>query len=756
MPGLFQQIARATGTIPLSVGTGAPSSPSALAGLNIDSSGQVYSQESTGQPLILDEDFSAADAQFWVDQFGYANLPVYASRFDALSPTVFTDVFDRGEAAPWTPSGAGSSTLSIVNGQMLVEVSAPFGAARLDYQTTAGKWYVYSMDVDATASTQNVQLLIDSTIASTSVTAGNVGRVFTDPILASDETAIVLIRTSSGSGATSFLADNYRIQEVDALEGWVPKYDGALTINEGRMRVTDTVNVTNARGIRPIPVTIGKHYTLTADLVAANISGAAVYVGVLASGSNGGHLGGETTAPGGSISIPFLATVDTIYPLMFSGQSEDEWVEWENVRVEQVPGLDDWLSGNDVALSLDGDALVATNTADKYGFVYRYFTPVALTWYKVSANFEFIDVAASLRAGTNPGNNDYGQDYNAGTGPTEITFQAPDATPIVISLVIGTETTGLSTRWSDIEIEEIPALDGWDDVSTGTGTIATSAQQLNLIGVDGSNRARAEKAFTVVSGNNYVFSLVVDGGVNVSVWTGSDRTGTELYANQTTSTGTWTGSFVASGTTAYMWFGATTDRLVDDVVVQEALVTNGTFDADSDWTKGTGWTIANGVATHASGTSSNVSQAFAPTVGSTYRVEYEVTAYTAGSCTAGFLGGTTVSGEAAEATGVHVDYLTAVTGNNTFRITSGSAGDLSIDNVIVTELPSYTQTGGNQSNGLNFMDGRLLVNTGGGLKYPTSDGLPVDSTGALLVGLVDSYTDSGMKYTADGYLLYEV
>ena len=38
------------------------------------------------------------------------------------------------------------------------------------------------------------------------------------------------------------------------------------------------------------------------------------------------------------------------------------------------------------------------------------------------------------------------------------------------------------------------------------------------------------------------------------------------------------------------------------------LVTNGTFDTDTDWTKGTGWTIGSGVATHAAGTASSFTQ----------------------------------------------------------------------------------------------------------------------------------------------------
>jgi hypothetical protein len=39
------------------------------------------------------------------------------------------------------------------------------------------------------------------------------------------------------------------------------------------------------------------------------------------------------------------------------------------------------------------------------------------------------------------------------------------------------------------------------------------------------------------------------------------------------------------------------------------LVTNGTFDTDSDWTKGTGWTISGGAASKVTGVSSGLNQA---------------------------------------------------------------------------------------------------------------------------------------------------
>ena len=62
------------------------------------------------------------------------------------------------------------------------------------------------------------------------------------------------------------------------------------------------------------------------------------------------------------------------------------------------------------------------------------------------------------------------------------------------------------------------------------------------------------------------------------------------------------------------------------------LVTNGGFDTDTDWTKGTGWTIAAGVATGDGVTSSDIlQQTFTGlTVGMTYRFSLGLTARTTG------------------------------------------------------------------------------------------------------------------------------
>jgi len=116
-------------------------------------------------------------------------------------------------------------------------------------------------------------------------------------------------------------------------------------------------------------------------------------------------------------------------------------------------------------------------------------------------------------------------------------------------------------------------------------------------------------------------------------------------------------------------------------------VVNGTFAADSDWTKGTDWTIGSGVATKTAGTAAVLSQAATLTAGRSYIVTYTITR-TAGTLIARFTGATTVSGTARSAAGTYTDILTAVSGNTTLEFSADSSFAGTVDNVTLKQLPA--------------------------------------------------------------------
>jgi len=116
------------------------------------------------------------------------------------------------------------------------------------------------------------------------------------------------------------------------------------------------------------------------------------------------------------------------------------------------------------------------------------------------------------------------------------------------------------------------------------------------------------------------------------------------------------------------------------------LVVNGGFDSDSDWTKGDGWSIANGVATSdGSQSSSSALQAVdILTIGTTYEVTFTVVSRSAGSITARL--GTSGVGTTRTATGTYRELITCA-GTDDVRMTASNDFVGSIDSVSVREMP---------------------------------------------------------------------
>lgn len=115
------------------------------------------------------------------------------------------------------------------------------------------------------------------------------------------------------------------------------------------------------------------------------------------------------------------------------------------------------------------------------------------------------------------------------------------------------------------------------------------------------------------------------------------------------------------------------------------LVVNGGFDADTDWAKGTGWTIAADVATHAFGVSSTIDQSRPLNERSRYTVTFTVSGRTTGSVAPRFGGGSAVVGTSRAADGTYTETLVADAGNNLITLSASTTFDGSIDNVSVRE-----------------------------------------------------------------------
>src|SRR5205085_1101844 len=111
-------------------------------------------------------------------------------------------------------------------------------------------------------------------------------------------------------------------------------------------------------------------------------------------------------------------------------------------------------------------------------------------------------------------------------------------------------------------------------------------------------------------------------------------------------------------------------------------VVNGTFAADTDWTKGTGWTIAGGVGTKAAGTASTILEGDSQLIsGRYYRVTYTITR-TAGTVAAS-IGGT--AGVSRNLAGTYTETIVAGA-TTTIGMSADAAFAGSVDNLTVVAL----------------------------------------------------------------------
>lgn len=129
-------------------------------------------------------------------------------------------------------------------------------------------------------------------------------------------------------------------------------------------------------------------------------------------------------------------------------------------------------------------------------------------------------------------------------------------------------------------------------------------------------------------------------------------------------------------------------RIVVPIAVTDAIgggfdvITNGTFGADTDWTKGAGWTIGSGTANASAGATSEISQTAIFRVGGTFNYSFDVSGRTAGGVTP-IIGGVTGSQETTN--GTFTGSIVAGGSDLLVAIEKDAAFDGSIDNFIVTQ-----------------------------------------------------------------------
>ena len=134
------------------------------------------------------------------------------------------------------------------------------------------------------------------------------------------------------------------------------------------------------------------------------------------------------------------------------------------------------------------------------------------------------------------------------------------------------------------------------------------------------------------------------------------------------------------------WGGKTLEQVL---AAQSEMVTNGGFDADTDWTKGTGWSISGGQAiANTAGIGVGLTQAKTITSGKLYRIAYTVLNYSQGGVR--FQSSSGANGLTRTANGSYVEYYRATADATSCGLFgTGFAFGGRVDNFSVKEIPGY-------------------------------------------------------------------
>lgn len=180
------------------------------------------------------------------------------------------------------------------------------------------------------------------------------------------------------------------------------------------------------------------------------------------------------------------------------------------------------------------------------------------------------------------------------------------------------------------------------------------------------------------------------------------------------------------------------------------LIVNGGFDADTDWTKGTGWTISGGVATRTNtGSVTDLYESGIITANRLYKIVITVSAYTSGNLSVRIGGVAAIVGSNITATGTYTFYGWGEPSDTRFNLRGDTTFAGSIDSVSCREVITVTeQARGSEfrQNGTPTLTGAATVAT---YNTSTGQGTATRVDGSNLSYVVFTGATTGRPYFVD-------
>lgn len=203
------------------------------------------------------------------------------------------------------------------------------------------------------------------------------------------------------------------------------------------------------------------------------------------------------------------------------------------------------------------------------------------------------------------------------------------------------------------------------------------------------------------------------GGGRIEFVTGADPqlSRVQLYRSMTTPLDRETD---AAGAPLSVSAGRSYSMSLGDTTRPNLLKTNG-------WSAGAGWTVAGGEGSHAPGTAGSLSQTIATQTGRWYRIGWRISGRSAGTLTPQLTGGSTVTGAAASANGLHRSRLQAVSGNNALALAANSAFDGT-----ASEMAAFMETAACLGQGTHYL----------WLEPQSADGVPGPVSGPFVLEVI--------------------